>query len=186
MKVYNYLNTYLKLNTDDEEIIKFGLEIIIEILIAIITIIMVSVISGMIIETILFLLFLIPLRQNAGGYHTKSRICCGILSLFILIVVLTIISNFNINRMIQFLICFISTNIIFFLSPVDNNNNKLDNLEKKVYASRTKKILLFELLGFMLLVILNYSYWSCVLMISIFITAILVLAGYLQNRMEKN
>lgn len=54
MKVYNYLNTYLKLNTDDEEIIKFGLEIIIEILIAIITIIMVSVISGMIIETILF------------------------------------------------------------------------------------------------------------------------------------
>lgn len=75
---------------------------------------------------------------------------------------------------------------LLFLSPVDNNNNKLDNLEKKVYASRTKKILLFELLGFMLLVILNYSYWSCVLMISIFITAILVLAGYLQNRMEKN
>lgn len=73
---------------------------------------------------------------------------------------------------------------LLFLSPVDNN--KLDNLEKKVYASRTKKILLFELLGFMLLVILNYSYWSCVLMISIFITAILVLAGYLQNRMEKN
>ena len=184
MKVYNYLNTYLKLSTDDEEIIKFGLEIIIEILIAIIMVIMVSVISGMIIETILFLLFLIPLRQNAGGYHTKSRICCGILSLFILIVVLTIISNFSINRMIQFLICFISANIIFFLSPVDNN--KLDNLEKKVYAARTKKILLFELLGFMLLVILNYSYWSCVLMISIFITAILVLAGYLQNRMEKN
>ena len=27
---------------------------------------------------------------------------------------------------------------LLFLSPVDNNNNKLDNLEKKVYASRTK------------------------------------------------
>ena len=33
---------------------------------------------------------------------------------------------------------------LLFLSPVDNNNNKLDNLEKKVYASRTKKILLFD------------------------------------------
>lgn len=186
MRTYNYINKYLKLNTDDEAVVKFGLEMMIELIIAIIVVSVVSIVFGMIMESIVFLLFLIPLRQNAGGYHTKSQISCGILSLIILIGVLVIINKYNVSRELQLFLCFVNSCIICLFAPVDNSNNKLDDFEKKVYANRTKKILLFELLIFILLFICQYSYWSAIIAIAIAITGALVLIGFIQNKRGDN
>lgn len=43
----------------------------------------IAIIMKMIPEAMLFLVMLISLRQNAGGYHTRHRITCDIMSTII-------------------------------------------------------------------------------------------------------
>lgn len=181
MKLLDYVNKYSDESNVNNEVVIFGIKMIRDLIISAIVAFIVGILFDKVIETIFFLIILIPLRQNAGGFHTKGRLSCGFLSLIILIGVLSFIGRFNLNGWIQLLLCTISLIIIFVFAPVDNVNNELDNIEKKVYKERTRKILLFELLVFMVLFILDINYWSQIIITAFFITSILLLMGYIEN-----
>ena len=56
---------------------KYGLEITISSLLNILLIISIGIISGQLIESVLFLICFIPLRQFTGGYHANSYLKCN-------------------------------------------------------------------------------------------------------------
>ena len=68
-----------------------------------------------------------------------------------------------------------------YFSPVENINNELDDKEREVYKNRTRNILIFELLIYMLLFVSYKQYWSGIIIMSITVVSALVYIGYLQN-----
>lgn len=181
MKLSEYINKYSEGKKVDSNVIEFGLEMTRDLTIAMIIALIDAIIFDKILETIFFLMILIPLRQNAGGFHTKSRLSCGILSFIILTVALYSMSKITLNSRLQLILCIISIIIIFALAPVDNINNQLEDIEISVYREKTRKILVFELLLFMILFILCMVYWSSIIVISFIVTSILLVIGYVQN-----
>ena len=74
--------------------------------------------------------------------------------------------------------------IIYFLAPVDNANNELTKSERKYLRNKVRIFLSSEVVIFVLLLIKANEYWSGIIAISMMIVAILVLAGFIENRIR--
>lgn len=179
-KIINFIAENSSKESSDE-ILEFGIEMIKLSVTAIVIAIIIAVIYDMIPEALFFFVSFIPLRQNAGGYHAKNRYSCAILSVMMYIVVLLIIRRCSINIFVQLILCVIASVIIIGLAPVGNKNNKLDNMEVEVYKSRTRNILVIELLAYMILLTLNFEYWCAIIVLSEILTSVLLCFGTLQN-----
>ena len=150
--------------------------------VAAIVAILIAMIMKMLPEAVFFLFTFIPLRQNAGGYHTRHRITCAIMSVFIYILfVLIIIKNFEFNALMQIFLCFIDSLIILCFAPVENENNELDDKDKQIYKMRTLNILILESLAFSILFIGNQQSWSGIIIMSVTVATMLLSIGKLQN-----
>lgn len=136
----------------------------------------------MIPEACMFLVTFIPLRQNAGGYHTKHRWSCAVMSLLIYIAVLLSVRLCQINQFIQIMLFVVNMLVIIRLAPVDNIDNRLDDDEIRVYKNRTRNILVVELVIFMIFFICNCLHWCYIITMSVMVTGILVCIGTFQNK----
>ena len=112
---------------------KYGLEITISSLLNIILIVSIGIISGQLIESMIFLICFVPLRQFTGGYHANSYFKCNVLFSVLFIILLTIY-NLTVTR-ISFYGCILMLvfSITIFLSecPVEHPNKPLTDLQKK-------------------------------------------------------
>ena len=93
-RIYNYIVHNSDINKDENKVIEFGIEMIKMLIVAVIVAILTALIMKMLPEAVFFLFTFIPLRQNAGGYHTRHRITCAIMSVFIYIFLINFISDF--------------------------------------------------------------------------------------------
>lgn len=182
------INKFIENNThidkDEKAIVKFGIDMMISAIMAFITAIIISAVLGMLKEGIVFLISIIALRQYAGGYHTNSQRLCAVLSCVIYSAGLMVIKSYKIYNGIQIAICIVSVLIIYFLAPVDNANNELTKSERKYLRNKVRIFLSSEVVIFVLLLIKANEYWSGIIAISIMIVAILVLAGFIENRIR--
>lgn len=112
---------------------KYGLEITISSLLNIILIVSIGIISGQLIESMIFLICFVPLRQFTGGYHANSYFKCNVLFSVLFIILLTIY-NLTVTR-ISFYGCILMLvfSIVIFLSecPIEHPNKPLTDLQKK-------------------------------------------------------
>ena len=179
------INKFIENNThidkDEKAIVKFGIDMMISTIMAFITAIIISAVLGMLKEGIIFLISIIVLRQYAGGYHTNSQRSCAVLSCVIYSAGLMVIKIYN---GVQIAICIVSVLIIYFLAPVDNANNELTKSERKYLRNKVRIFLSSEVVIFVLLLIKANEYWSGIIAISMMIVAILVLAGFIENRIR--
>lgn len=122
---------------------KYGLEITISSLLNIVLIISIGIISGQLIESILFLICFVPLRQFTGGYHANSYLKCNILFSFLFIILL-IIFNLTVT-LVSFYGCILMlvfTIAIFFSEcPIEHSNKPL------TYSQKIKNRYLSIILG---------------------------------------
>lgn len=180
-RIYNYIVHNSDINKDENKVIEFGIEMIKMLSVAAIVAILIAMIMKMLPEAVFFLFTFIPLRQNAGGYHTRHRITCAIMSVFIYIFVLIIIKNFEFNALMQIFLCFIDSLIILCFALVENENNELDDKDKQIYKMRTLNILILESLAFSILFIGNQQSWSGIIIMSVTVATMLLSIGKLQN-----
>ena len=115
MGLYNYISRYKKFDKADENVIKFGLEMLYTIVISGGIALLIALYMKSFFEAVIFLSVLMPLRQNAGGYHADKRIICAIISLFIYVLALYVIKYVNISGVVQFLIFINSEQTILFV-----------------------------------------------------------------------
>lgn len=98
-----------------------------------------------------FLIFFIVVRKYAGGYHEKTLKECAVVSIiFLLITAIEIkaISYFHFMPIFLYVV-FLFAVLLFVVCPIDNENKRLDDLEKVVYGRVFKIILLFVLSAFL-------------------------------------
>ena len=93
-----------------------------------------------------------------------------------------VIKSYKIYNGVQIAICIVSVLIIYFLAHVDNAN--IYKSERKYLRNKVRIFLSSEVVIFVLLLIKANEYWSGIIAISMMIVAILVLAGFIENRIR--
>lgn len=127
-------------DTDNYELYEYAVYIILSSLFHIATIIALGLFFNLLVESLMFYFSFIVIRKFAGGYHAKTPVRCYVFSVistvFILVVMKIILAVDSLlimyGLLLLDLICVI---LICMLSPIDTDNNPLNNREKKVYKT---------------------------------------------------
>lgn len=162
-------------------IIEYGIEQGKNFLNAIIITLFIGLYFGMFWKSFLFLMLLMPLRMNAGGYHADSKLRCYIISSSILIVCFYCLTKFNWTLKISLLFTSLAFLIIFYLAPVQNSKKDLDLIEKTVYQHRVRYILYIESFIFVIAVFFGWQSISNIVMMTFLVVSILLITGFMKE-----
>lgn len=135
---------------EDTEIYKFGMECLVLKLLHIISYLCIAAWLKMLPELIVIACVLIPLRRNAGGFHAKTKTGCYMFSCFYVISIL-LVSKTVISQFLWWGALVLSDAIIFFMSPVDNENKRLDKKEMEYFKKKSRYILILANISCILL-----------------------------------
>ena len=150
-KYYKRLASFLSKNQsiskEDEELYEYAIKILIHGIINVVVIILIGMIFEMIQECFCLFITFFTLRKFTGGLHVKKYIFCLISSIVIIVFSLYSINFLKKNsyNIIFVILVVISVMIICIFSPLENQNKKLTNKEKKVYKSISIFLSLFFL-----------------------------------------
>lgn len=186
-KIMGFLRQHESMDTDKEEIIRYGLEIcILKALFTIFTII-IGILMHSFFECVVFLVFFSFLRSNAGGYHADTRLKCffeSMLSYVAVIAILNIVYCCLYSMLTIFLVTLLSSVLIWTYAPVDTHNKSLDENDRKYLAVKTKIILCVEIAIALIAFIFMANKIACSSMLAITLTAILLLMGMAKNERQ--
>jgi len=134
---------------DDAEIYRYGTEQIFINLATFSVIGILAEMTGIWIETVFFFAGLIPIRMIAGGYHSKTPQRCNVLTFFVYVVNMILISlmKSHITYPLMYTINMIIIVIIFSVAPVDHKNRELDEIELST-AKKSSRITGTIIVGF--------------------------------------
>ncbi|MGL6173430.1 MAG: accessory gene regulator B family protein [Cellulosilyticaceae bacterium] len=177
------LNNHI-IEKEDYEIYQYGIEMILSNLMNLLTLLILTIILGSYWESVIFLIFLIPIRLYAGGYHANSYLKCN---LVFLIFYMCVIGLKNMTPITQInsigMMIMLSANIIIWKwAPVESEYNPLTEEEKNKYAKVSRWILAIETLVILVGFLMGnewreYAYIGClttlVVAISIIISIII-------------
>lgn len=168
-------------DSNEQEIIKFGVEQLTTLVVGAFVTLIIGVLLNEPIRTAMLLLCLLPLRQNAGGFHLSKKWSCTVVSVLLLITMILIIKYLSIPRNMSIVLLALGSIPIVFLSPVGNANRRLDQAEIRVFGNRAKMIWLAQTIVFFILWILDLSQWYIIILLSITVSSLLVLLGFVQE-----
>lgn len=178
-KIVGNMEKHNMIQTDRISIYKYGINQMLNMLLNIVTFLVIGLIFHMTLETIIFTAAYIPLRTYAGGFHAKTPFKCWIVSAVMLIAVLPAIKYANLY--IFDILALAGIAVIIILSPVEDKNKPLDELEKKVYKKRCLLTLAAELFIFVLLWLFRMNNLS-VCFEAVWITlSVMLIAGKIKN-----
>lgn len=139
---------------EDAEIYIYGINQILISVLNVFSALIIGLIFGVFFEILVFMAVYIPLRSYAGGYHARTPLRCYIFSVIMLIAVSLGLKYLCIAEWVYYVVFALVIIIICVLSPVEDKNKPLDEIEYKVYKKRTIVITITEtFIGFMLAII---------------------------------
>ena len=120
--------------------IGFGLELILTYLFGTSILVVISMLCHQPIAWLLFILGFAPLRTTAGGFHAKSHLSCFIISACLFI--LSLASSFLVSwiRGIPLTIALITLILVYYWSPVQAKNKKLN--DDQISKNRRKSLII--------------------------------------------
>lgn len=173
----------------DEEVVKFGLEIILMKILFAIVITLIGILMNCLLESIIYTISFSLLRRYGGGYHSESRKKCVVLSVVMLlcgIFTIKISEDFDAFIIPEAVITLFSAIYIICAAPIDTPNKRLDSDELRIYGKRTKiTVFMLVILLVIFLYIKAYSF-SVSIMIGIIMEAYLMLKGQINNKKTGN
>lgn len=173
------------ISDEEKEIVQFGLESLGGNLLGIVLTLVIGICFQQAGEALLLWLLLFPLRKNAGGFHAKTKGRCLLSSTTIIIASMVYLQQIRWTETGNILITVISAAVIWLMAPVENGNKRLDSAECKVYRQRTRKLLLLEMLLFVLSLTFGWEDLVIVITMVFSIVCVVLLTGkakMLQNR----
>ena len=180
MSITNKLIEIGEIIEQDRQIYSYGIEVGLAMIFNIITTVVIGYAFGMLAESILFLIALIPLRSYTGGFHASAHLKCYLLSAAVLIGALLAVKY----EAITIFKASIGGLIILFLSPVQDANKPLDELEKKVYGKKARIIACVEFAVASVLYLLGLRAFGDTIFCVLFIVGVSVIWGYVKNEMR--
>ena len=185
-KLLNFLLKQNQLSDDPEEIsvYKYGLEITISSLLNFVLIIAIGAISGNFLESMLFLLCFVPLRQYTGGFHANTYFKCN---LYFCICFSVLLFIYNLTKNLCSLPCviildLISILLIAYFCPIDNANKRVVETDKKKYKVIAVVIsCVISVVGILLLVVFNKNY-GIIMPYTLLLVVVLVIISIINER----
>lgn len=126
---------------EDKDIYSYGLECLFLKIIHITSYFLIAVMLHSIKELFFVLLVLIPLRENAGGYHARTRIGCYFASCLTILACL-FFYKVQLKIEVYYFFAVIATITFLKLAPMDNENKRFIQSEKIFYRRRSMQILI--------------------------------------------
>jgi hypothetical protein len=169
----------------DEEVVKYGLEIIFTKVLFAIIIVSIGILTKCFLESIIYTITFSLLRQYGGGYHAETKQKCFVLSVLMLICAIFIIKkaqSCDVFIILEAVITLLSVIYIITTAPIDTPSKRLDADELRIYGKRTgiTVCILVIILG-ICLYIKAYRF-STAIMIGIIMEAYLMLKGQINNK----
>lgn len=151
---YNLVRSNV-IKEEDAEIYIYGINQILVSVLNVSSALIIGWIFGVVLEIAVFMAAYIPLRTFAGGYHAKTPLRCYFFSVMMLIIVSAGIKCFSAPDLAYVIAFLAGLFVVLILSPIEDKNKPLDEIENKVYKRRTIIItfveftigLFFKLLG---------------------------------------
>ena len=124
----------------DLDVYVYSFEVLFSSLYSIVALIILAFISATVINTALFMLGFIPLRQVAGGFHAKNHFRCFIILMFSYAAFLAIIFFLPDNYVIYSIILSVlfAVGLVFLLAPSENSNKPFTSDEKTKFKKKSR------------------------------------------------
>ena len=169
---------------EDAEIYIYGINQILTSVLNVSSALIIGLIFGVFPEIAVFMAAYIPLRSFAGGYHAKTPLSCYVFSVIMLIVVSIGLKYLHLADWVYYAVFVAATLVVLVLSPVEDRNKPLDEIEQKVYKRRTILIAAVELTLAMLLKLLMFDDLFIATAYSFVVLSLMLIAGKAKNRFE--
>ena len=166
------------------EIINYGMKRVKVRVLFFLYVILVGVSLNVLFEGLLFWFSFCCIRKYAGGYHADTQLRCGLISGAIIIAVFMYLKYTPISMTVGILLQTVSYLLIFFLSPVENKNRKLNYKEKKMFRRKTQVVASVLLLGTSSIYLYDNRHYIWSVIIEYLTSAILIVIGMCKNYIE--
>lgn len=170
---------------EDSDVYIFGIHQGIMSMLNIITTIVIAAAMHMLLEGIVFILAYMPLRSFAGGYHARTEKRCYLLSGVLSFTVFAVCKIVSINWML-WMVLMLSFFIIWFISPVEDSNKPLEEIEIIIYSKKCKKILIIEMLILVGCYILHFDRIARMICVANIALSIIIILGVIRNQRIKD
>lgn len=167
---------------EDAEIYIYGINQILTSAFNVSSALIIGLIFGMFLEVAVFMAAYIPLRIFAGGYHAKTPLRCYILSVIMLIIVSIGMKYLPLTEWVYYAILLAASLVVLVLSPVEDRNKPLDEIEHKVYKKRAIFIAAAEILIGFVLKLAGLSNLFVAVVYSFAALSVMLIAAKVKNR----
>ncbi len=167
---------------EDAEIYIYGINQILVSVVNVLSALIIGLIFGVFFEIAVFMAAYIPLRSFAGGFHAKTPLRCYIFSIIMLIVVSIGLRYLSMAMWVYYAVLAVAFIIVLVLSPVEDKNKPLDDLEYKVYKKRAIIIAAIELTVSILLKLIGLDSLFIAVVYSFAVLSFMLIAGLFKNK----
>lgn len=171
------------IDSNEKEIYEYGIEILISSLFGATLVILAGAMWFSIIDAIVFLIVLIPLRCYCGGYHANSYFSCNLTMLILFFITSLFATSCDINAIWLNLGLIINNILIFIYAPIDNKNKQLDRSDRLKHKVVSCVVSFFISLITLVLKQINIGYY-CWIYCTFSLVVILMIAGKIKNRIS--
>lgn len=127
---------------------------------------------------LVFLVFFVPLRSYAGGYHTTSQWTCFLVSIATVMGVLMVLKMDGISLQSYKMLAVVSYAIIVMLAPRESGNKPYQEDDKAVYRKTTLLILNTEvIIANFMIGIKAEKFFEC-MSLALFLVALLLMVDW--------
>lgn len=180
-KIGNDLVKSKVVEAEDAEIYIYGINQILTSVLNVSSALIIGLIFDVFTEVAVFMAAYIPLRSFAGGYHAKTPLRCYIYSVIMLIIVSIGMKYLYIANWVYYIILAATTIVVLVLSPVEDRNKPLDEIEQKVYKKRTMNIAAAEVMVCLALKFVGYDNLFVAVVYSFAVLCFMLVAGKVKN-----
>lgn len=142
------------------EVYHYGLELILATIFKFIGLMVIAAITGLVMETIIFIMFFCSLRLQAGGYHAKSIMGCFIGMVSFTFISISLVKLLPIHNQLNYILLsiIVSKYLVFTFAPLENENKPSTKEQKIEYRYRSLVTVMIESVIIFLLIYLNKEF----------------------------
>lgn len=170
--VTRLVNTQIRLGTiqeSDRNVYEYGYQLMIEAFINVVISLLLGAVLGCFKEVVFFLIVFMPLRSFCGGYHAAKTWQCTVLSnlVVLLVIVVSKVSLLaGIITPVYILGDIVIGGMIVLFAPVDNENRRLGEKERRRYKMTASVIMSVEALLCIILCVSSFRTYSDIILTS--------------------
>ena len=170
---------------NEKEVYSYSFEILFSTIINFLALLIISIISHTFLETMLYILGFVPLRQITGGYHAKNHVRCFLILMFSYTLFLIILLFMPKTHLFIFTITniVVSTVLVLVFAPSEDKNKPLSEDEFTHFKKASRiAVVVYIACILMLVVFIANTAFAYSLAAGVLTVAISLMANYIKYK----